>query len=391
RPCYAYLILLGGDDVSGNRSKVWNKHWCFYFCAAGLPLACLNQEYFVHFVSTSQHAGPVEQVAAITAALRYDFASGDGFGECLTIPSLFVETGDGPWQSELSSHSGDSKPCRFCDVGGTVKERSSDTGFLAIMQGAAIERNQRESGVVDTLAQTVIEELVQKGKALYDEKDPAGKRVLSNAEIEHKLEFKVFDPHLDTAVGRLHLVLLGFTKYFWSASLPVGGGKKLSAKDKETLHAAEATLFSLSQNGIGERSLRPDYIMHFRGSLVGRHLHGIAQLAVFLFARIVDPVLHAVWVSLSRLCALLFVQTIYDMVKYKARLDQAIQSFYDAVCTYNPTWIMYKNKFHYLAHTPAMIERFGPLGLVAEDRFEKFHGLWRNSSIFSNHHSASRD
>ena len=38
-----------------------------------------------------------------------------------------------------------------------------------------------------------------------------------------------------------------------------------------------------------------------------------------------------------------------------------------------------------------MIERFGPLGLVAEDRFEKFHGLWRHSSIFSNHHAASRD
>ena len=71
RPCYFYFILLGGDDVSGNRSKVWNKHWCFYFCAAGLPLACLNQEYFTHFVSTSQHAGPLEQVAAITAELRY--------------------------------------------------------------------------------------------------------------------------------------------------------------------------------------------------------------------------------------------------------------------------------------------------------------------------------
>ncbi len=52
---------------------------------------------------------------------------------------------------------------------------------------------------------------------------------------------------------------------------------------------------------------------------------------------------------------------------------------------------MYKNKFHYLVHTPNMIEHFGPLGLVAEDRFEKFHGLWRQSSIYSNHHAASRD
>ena len=70
RPCYVYFMLLGGDDVSGNHSKTWNKHWCFYFCGAGLPLSCLNQEYFVHFVSTSQYAGPVEQAAAITAELR---------------------------------------------------------------------------------------------------------------------------------------------------------------------------------------------------------------------------------------------------------------------------------------------------------------------------------
>ncbi len=57
--------------------------------------------------------------------------------------------------------------------------------------------------------------------------------------------------------------------------------------------------------------------MHFRGSLVGRHLHGIAQLAVFIFGRIVDPVLRTVWVSLSRLCAQLFIQAIKDMQSYK--------------------------------------------------------------------------
>ena len=126
-----------------------------------------------------------------------------------------------------------------------------------------------------------------------------------------------FDPHKDTALGRLHLVLLGFTKYFWSASLPPGGGKKLSAKEKELLDEAEAILFSLSQNGLGDHSVRPEYIMHFRGSLVGRHLHSIAQLAVFLFGRLVEPVLRTVWVTLSRLCAILFVQIIDDMQAHK--------------------------------------------------------------------------
>lgn len=52
---------------------------------------------------------------------------------------------------------------------------------------------------------------------------------------------------------------------------------------------------------------------------------------------------------------------------------------------------MYKVKFHHLAHSAQFIERFGPMGLYAEDRLEKFHGAWRNSSVFSNHHSASSD
>ncbi|RDX43987.1 hypothetical protein OH76DRAFT_1331966, partial [Lentinus brumalis] len=68
-----------------------------------------------------------------------------------------------------------------------------------------------------------------------------------------------------------------------------------------------------------------------------------------------------------------------------------IDDFFDAVVKYNPTWVMYKSKFHHLAHTPDFIERLGPMGLYAEDRFEKFHGIWRNSSVFSNHHAASRD
>lgn len=53
--------------------------------------------------------------------------------------------------------------------------------------------------------------------------------------------------------------------------------------------------------------------MQYRGSLVGRHLHSIAQLAIFLFGQHAEPILRDVWVSLSRLCAMLFTQTIQDI------------------------------------------------------------------------------
>jgi hypothetical protein len=52
------------DDVSGNQSKAWNVHNNVYVSHANLPRQTLSHEYHIHFISTSQHAGPVEQVAA---------------------------------------------------------------------------------------------------------------------------------------------------------------------------------------------------------------------------------------------------------------------------------------------------------------------------------------
>ncbi|RDX43988.1 hypothetical protein OH76DRAFT_1360353, partial [Lentinus brumalis] len=368
---YKYFILFGGDDVSGNRSKSWNKHNCYYYCAAGLPLSCLNQEYFVHFVSSSQHAGPLEQVAAITERLQtvkdtglicYDALEaerGSGRAESLLLLDLFVGTGDGPWQSELSSHSGDGCPCRFCRMGGNVMTRSSNEGFLAIMQmgpprtpgstlellrkdldmatvsrkGTALEKVQQATGTVDALTQTVIDTLVEKGKAMFEETNTDGSkrytaaqihtllseertRILSQGEFMNSLlRDDVFDPHQDTALGRLHLVLLGFTKYFWAASLPPSS-RKLTITEKGQLDNAEAVLQSLSQAGLGDQSVRADYVMRYRGSLVGRHLHSIAQLGVFIFGRHVDMVLLEVWVTLGRLSAALFTETIKDMTTF---------------------------------------------------------------------------
>ena len=65
RPYFCIWIKLWGDDVSGNRSKQWNKHWNWYFAIAGLPKRLLHQEYFVHFLSTSPYASVLEQAKAI--------------------------------------------------------------------------------------------------------------------------------------------------------------------------------------------------------------------------------------------------------------------------------------------------------------------------------------
>jgi len=62
-PIYVNLVELFDDDVSGNRTKSWNKHWNAYMTNWSLPRKLLNQEFHVHFISTSPHATVAEQYA----------------------------------------------------------------------------------------------------------------------------------------------------------------------------------------------------------------------------------------------------------------------------------------------------------------------------------------
>ena len=66
RPAFTLYATTWSDDVSGNISKQYNAHTNMYLANLNLPHEKLQQEFFVRFHSTSQHASSSEQFCALT-------------------------------------------------------------------------------------------------------------------------------------------------------------------------------------------------------------------------------------------------------------------------------------------------------------------------------------
>src|ERR1700679_588153 len=74
-PFYTSFIDYFGDDVSGNESKSWNKHWNIYFSHRNLPHHMLQQEYHVHFLSTSPFTSVSEQYSTLKEQIECVFGT----------------------------------------------------------------------------------------------------------------------------------------------------------------------------------------------------------------------------------------------------------------------------------------------------------------------------
>lgn len=126
---YVVMLPLWCDDVSGNKSKQYNKHINIYMANSSIPGRLLQQEYFVHFVSMSPTASSPEQFSALKAQVEemhkkpiqcFNSATQHNCWVILRVPYL---PADNPQQSEEASHIGENGNCLCCKckAGGSYK------------------------------------------------------------------------------------------------------------------------------------------------------------------------------------------------------------------------------------------------------------------------------
>ncbi|KZT24421.1 hypothetical protein NEOLEDRAFT_1156913 [Neolentinus lepideus HHB14362 ss-1] len=181
---------------------------------------------------------------------------------------------------------------------------------------------------------------------------------------------KDFNPHSDTPVEILHVILLGFVKYLWRDAI-----SRLKDPQKAVLIAR---LNSFNVSGLGISKLAGLTLVTYSGSLTGRDFHAIAQAAPFVLHDLLSSDALAVWQALGILVPLVWKPEIEDIDAYL--LQRSIDYFLDCTCRLTPCWFN-KPKFHIILHLPEHIRRFGPAMLFATEGFD----------VLSNRHAPSRD
>ncbi|KAJ7691414.1 hypothetical protein B0H17DRAFT_867957, partial [Mycena rosella] len=426
RPLYSSFVNYFGDDVSGNRTKSWNKHWNAYMTHVNLPRQLLQQEFHTHFVSTSPNASVSEQFREFKAAVEVTHTepvevqdeSGSATRFC-----LYVNAGpsDNPMQSEISGHIGGKGNClcRKCRVGGTQAEKATNEGYHAIFEageprtkeyileelekqvklgcsGVAkhVKNSQTETGVKDAYTQFWIDDLISRFKQMKkDEPNRPAEQIqaeliewtIANRDKIYGpfLTTKGFDPTRDTPVEILHTILLGIVKYIWHIT-----HTPWSPEYKKTY---SMRLQSTNTDGLSVHAIRSSYIMQYAGSLVGRQLKTLAQTNIFHIHGLVPDNEFQAWKAAGELSALLWFPEIRNLAEYRRDLRVAVGNVLDIFATIDPSKIVSKVKYHLLVHIDEDVVEFGPLIGLATELFESFNGVFRYCSILSNHLAPSRD
>lgn len=183
-------------------------------------------------------------------------------------------------------------------VGGQAafKRRKTDSGTKDTFQGAFLDRIfaiSTKRGRTKVAKQVEVNNLVQKFP----------KEITSPV-----WRIKDLDPHRDTPVEILHVILLGFVKYFWRDAVA-----RVKKSDKEILISR---LSSFNVSGLGVPSLAGPTLVNYAGSLTGRDFRIIVQAAPFVLQGLLPAPYIELWASLSAVVTLVWQPEIPDIDKY---------------------------------------------------------------------------
>ncbi|KAJ6542980.1 hypothetical protein B0H19DRAFT_1212717 [Mycena capillaripes] len=190
---------------------------------------------------------------------------------------------------------------------------------------------------------------------------------------------KGLDPHQDTPVEILHVVLLGFVKYLWRDLIQQLKGKD----DKKELLTIR--LLSLDVSGLGISPLAGKTLVQYSGSLTGRDFRAIAQVAPFVVYDLVSKECFETWQALSKIIPLVWQPEIDDIESH------LLADFLPSTRRSNGPIAGSTSRNFIFLHLPAHIRRFGPAILFATEAFESFNAIIRAKSVHSNRHAPSRD
>ena len=109
----------------------------------------------------------------------------------------------------------------------------------------------------------------------------------------------------------LHVVLLGFVKYFWRDLIQ----NQLKGRDDQKTLLAQR-LSCLDVSGLGISPLPGDTLVNYAGSLTGRDFRHISQAAPFVIYDLVSDEVFDAWVALSKLIPLIWQPVIDDLSDY---------------------------------------------------------------------------
>ncbi|KAL9939074.1 hypothetical protein V8E36_001887 [Tilletia maclaganii] len=435
RMVYSIPLYIFMDDLSGNRSKRWNKHLACYVQSAAIEATSLGVDATIRVFAVSDKASAQEISEALVKQLTDLHKQGTICWDSqrqenvIVFAHIGVMIADNPMAAELASNIGmnGNYACRSCEAGGTTAERSTAAGMSSlttpgrqrtvdsIKQSLATqlqcagsgarqtwEQEAKATGVKDKLMTACCQRLVEEGDIRREERD-ADKEQIAEELWDIRAEFidenrfwnplfelqelTGFDVTRDLPCEILHTVLLGTVKYLARQTL-----KDMAADQKQRL---VQWLNEVNMNGIGDGAkIMGAYMAKHVQSLVGKDLKRLCQVMHWALTHTdVDEKVVSACKAQGELAAALYSPELRrsESETWKTHLTSLLQRFYMAITRVLPEELIKKPKLHVLSHAVEATQRFGPLPTVSAERFESFNTIVREASILSNRRNPSRD